>query len=279
MASGQDTARPGEEDPGGGALASRSAEARRAAFMLIRTPVPEHPCSAWSEHAADLAHDMERMLVRFPVSPATDAMILRGELVPVVPGVQLPPDLTLHAPLRAVLVGCAVGPALRHHHVVGAATALWVAVGGRPPRPLDLVTTARPSSLCGVMVRQAPVGPEDVEMVGGAPVVVPSRAALDVLRFLPDRALSLITAALMSGHLDPREVDLRLQTIDGHPHARRARERWERLRPGRAVTGPPPHRDRETAHRPLAGLLPSPPPSGTLPPLVRRRDQQEVAPG
>lgn len=198
--------------------------------------VEQHPLAVWSVHAADLARDVQDQLQCWPDTPTTRSLVADGLLTPVRPGVYLPGGHRLSMPDRAVAIGCALGPELRGHHVIAGTSAAWVLLGGSLPRPLDLLTTSRPHRIAGVRVRQGTVDRVGVESIGGAPITVPARTAVDLLRFTPEhRAVQLVAALVDSGHCREREVEDRIAALDAHPYARRARDLWHGLlRKGRA---------------------------------------------
>lgn len=190
--------------------------------------LPE-PCAAWSLHAADLARDLAPRIQPWPADPATQALVLDGVLLRLREDLHVPAVDCASSVDRAVAVGCALGPALRGHHVIGGATAAWVLLGGSPPDPLELVSPSHRAVLAGVAFLHGELAPGDVELLGGAPITVPGRTALDLLRRRPAHvALPLVAALLRSGHLDAREVQRRLGRLQGTPHTRRAQELLER---------------------------------------------------
>jgi hypothetical protein len=106
-----------------------------------------------------------------------------------------------------------------------------VVLGGQPPSPAELLSATRRGTLAGVVLRHARIRPGEIETVGGAPVTVPVRTALDLLRFSPvPVAAPLLDRLVASGHLEERDVDRHLQRMHRHPGIRLARERWEEAR-------------------------------------------------
>ncbi|GAB2550472.1 hypothetical protein [Brachybacterium huguangmaarense] len=189
------------------------------------------PCRAWSAHAEHLALAIAPDIALWPDTPTTRSVAADGSLVLLRPGVRVPRVWTAVPADRAVSIGCALGDDLRVSDVIAGASAAWVWVGGAAPLPLDLITLARPRTLAGVSIRQAPLARTDVEAVGGCPVTVPDRTAVDLLRFEDDerRTAWLVRALVDSGHATAEAIDGRLARLDGRPHARSARERWERI--------------------------------------------------
>lgn len=187
-------------------------------------------CAAWSRHAADLAAGVAGQIQPWPESPATRSMVLRGELLRLRAGMYVPPGACASAVDRAVAVGCAVGPALRSHQVIAGTSAAWVLLGGIPPDPMELISPSHRTVIAGVVVRQSVLAPQDVEMIGGAPITVPARTAVDLLRLHARHvAVTAVEDLVASGHLDLREVRRRLDRLHGAPFARRAQELLDRL--------------------------------------------------
>lgn len=189
---------------------------------------PEHPCRVWSAHAEDLALALAAEIAAWPESPVQRLLAARGHLVLLREGSYVPASALASMAARAVVIGCALGTALRGSFVIAGPSAAWVLAGGPCPSPIALLSTARPVVLAGVVMRQAPLPARDVESIGGCPLTVPERSATDALRFeaLPECALSTVRSLRDAGLLDDEEVERRLRRLDGHPHARRARERW-----------------------------------------------------
>lgn len=200
----------------------------------LRPADPEHPCRAWSAHAESLAPRISRELAQWPDHPGHRVLVAEGQLVEVRTGVLVPAPSLASMPDRAIAIGCALGADVRASHVIASASALWVLLGGAPLLPIQLLTTARPTSLGGVTVRQAPLSPGDVETIGGCPVTVPARSATDLLRFAAEDEVAIAWCArlLASGHAREREITARLEGQDGMPHLRRARQRWDAVRGG-----------------------------------------------
>lgn len=188
------------------------------------------PCRAWSLHAAELALLTSRDLEVLPDTPSTRSQVLHDPVWPLRPGVHVSAGSLRTMADRAVAIGCALGADLRASHVIAGESAIWVYAGGRPPREIALLSLARPVSLAGVRMRQAPLTVEDVDVVGGCPVVVAERAALDVLRFRPDdedaEAHAEVTALLDAGLTTATEIRSRLHALGRTPHVRRAARRW-----------------------------------------------------
>lgn len=180
---------------------------------------PEHrPCSAWSAHAADLAEAWAHQLQQWPETPTTAGLLADGLLVQLRPGVLCPPDLLDRVVPRALLLGAAVGPQLRADHVIGGESAAWVFIGGRPPLRPVLHTPAHRTVIGGVRIRHVTLDAGDVETIGGAPITVPARTAVDLLRF-PEQtdAVGIVRDLLLSGHLDERSLITQLHRFRGRP--------------------------------------------------------------
>lgn len=192
------------------------------------SPVPsEHPCRVWSAHAEDLALGIAAELSRWPDSPVQRILAQRGELVRVHEGFFLPLDWLGTMAGRAVAIGCVLADELRGAFVLAGPTAAWVAAGGAAPDDISLLSTARPSRLAGVQVREVPLRCGDVESIGGCPVTTPLRSATDCLRFEPSdaQAVASTRSLLAAGLVTERELDDRLDLLATMPHVRRARER------------------------------------------------------
>lgn len=194
-------------------------------------PVRLGLCAAWSAHAADLAVPLGAQLERWAESPSLDEMVRDGLLTRILPGVLLPPDLLDGAVARILALGCALGEHLQANQVVAGASAAWVLVGGTPPDPAELLSSAHRGILAGVVVRTARLLPREVETLGGAPLTVPTRTCVDLLRFSPaGTAERLVLDLLESGHVTEREIARSLERIaTRHPGLARARERFAGL--------------------------------------------------
>ena len=202
-------------------------------------------CAAWSHHAAELALALGGDLQRWEETPTTAAMVGRGELARLRPGIFLPPDLLDSAVRRALAVGCALGEHLQPHHVIAGPTAAWVHLGGIPPAPLELLSPSHRGVLAGVVQRHARLAPGEIDTLGGAPVTTPRRTAVDLLRFSPEEtARPLLRGLERAGLVEAEEVRAHLHRLHRHPGVQAARERLARiLGPG---VGPP-----SSAPRPL----------------------------
>lgn len=161
-------------------------------------------------------------------SPSTRVLVAEGHLARLLPGRYLPPDLLRSAVGRALALGCALGSRLQSHHVIAGPSAAWVVLGGRPPATAELLSPAHRGELAGVVLRHARLQPEDVETVGGAPVTIPVRTAVDLLRFAPAAvAAPLLKRLVDSGHVEADEMRQRLFRMHRHPGVRAARNRLE----------------------------------------------------
>ncbi|MFC0675387.1 hypothetical protein [Brachybacterium hainanense] len=206
---------------------------REALHRTIRSPAAQAgaPCVAWSQHAADLAAAMAPQLEGWPETPATQALVLDGELLPMRAGRYLPAVDARSCVDRAIAVGCAVGEHLRSHQVIAGATAAWVLLGGRPPEVLELISPSHRTIIAGVEVHQAEIRPGDVVVLGGAPITAPGRIATDLLRMHPEHtACRIVEELLETGHLGMQEVARRLDLLFGAPHTRRARRLLREVR-------------------------------------------------
>lgn len=188
-------------------------------------------CAAWSSHAAELAVPLGAQLERWPESPAVESMVRDGLLTRILPGVLMPPDLLSGAISRVLALGCALGEHLHSTQVVAGASAAWVLLGGTPPHPAELLSSAHRMVLSGVVVRTARLLPREVETLGGAPLTVPTRTCVDLLRFAPaESAAALVGALLESGHVTEAEIAGSLGRISSrHPGLAQARLRFETL--------------------------------------------------
>lgn len=192
-------------------------------------------CAAWSHHAAELAVPIGAGLQRWEENPSTAAMVREDLLARVLPGVFLPPDLLRTAIERALALGCALDEQLQSYHVIAGPSAAWVLLGGQPPAPAELLSSAHRGSIIGATVRTARLHPHEVETIGGAPVTSPVRTAVDLLRFGPDHVADPALRGLLgSGHLTERAMHRQLQVMARLPGARAARARWEVLLGGLA---------------------------------------------
>lgn len=193
-------------------------------------------CAAWSRHAAELAVPLGAALQRWDETPATHGLIVDGKLQRILPGIFLPPDLLRTAVQRALALGCAMGGHLQAHHVIAGPSAAWVVLGGMPPPYAELLSPAHRGDLAGVVLRHSRLLPGDVETVGGAPVTVPVRTALDLLRFAPPWvAEPALHRLLDSGHAQAEEIRLRLRTMHRYPGVQAARDRLEKILGGQLV--------------------------------------------
>lgn len=198
------------------------------ASRAIRTPPPPRTglCAAWSHHAAELAVPLGANLEHWEETPSAWAMVQERLLSRLLPGIFLPPDLLETAVHRTLALGCALGGRLQSYHVVAGPSAAWVALGGDPPAPAELLSPAHRGSILGVTVRTARLQPREVETIGGAPVTQPLRTAVDLLRFSPDHVAGPALNSLVdSGHVTEAAIRLRLADMERHPGARAARDR------------------------------------------------------
>lgn len=187
-------------------------------------------CAAWSLHAAELAVPVARELQVWEESPTTARMVADGYLWRLLPGVYAPPDLLDSAVGRALALGCAVGEQLRPHHVIAGPSAAWVLLGGAPPEPAELLSATHRSPVAGVVMRHAQITAEQIETLGGAPITVPARTAVDLLRFAREEvAAALVAALLESGHVQAREIRATLSGMAHQHRARSARQRLQRI--------------------------------------------------
>lgn len=197
-----------------------------------RSPAPAPvgiACFAWSRHAAELAVPVARALERWEDTPSTAGMVEDGYLVPLLPGIYVPPDVVATSVGRALAVGSALGTRLRAHHVLAGATAAWVVLGGPPPAQVELISPAHRGPIAGTLQHGSPLGVDEVETVGGAPITVPDRTAVDLLRFEAggDRLLA-VARLLAGGHTTRDRVRRRLASITHHPGARSAEAAMDR---------------------------------------------------
>jgi hypothetical protein len=189
-------------------------------------------CAAWSRHAAELAVPLGAELQRWDENPSTRVLVADGHLARLLPGRYLPPDLLRSAVQRALALGCALGAHLQSQYVIAGPSAAWVALGGAPPATAELLSPAHRGELAGVVLRHSRLQPGDVETVGGAPVTVPVRTAMDLLRFTPVPVAGPALRRLVAGgHVDADEVRRRLHRMHRHPGVQAARERLDELLP------------------------------------------------
>lgn len=199
-----------------------------------RSPGPRMPllgpaCFAWSRHAAELAVPVSRALERWEDTPTTARMVADGYLVRLLPGIYVPPDVVGTAVGRALAVGSALGTSLRPHHVLAGVTAAWVVLGGTAPVQVELISTAHRGPIAGTIQRGARVAMDEVETVGGAPLTIPDRTAMDLLRFSPDaERLAAVSRLIAAGHASPEGIRRRLEAITHHPGSRSAQEAMDR---------------------------------------------------
>lgn len=192
--------------------------------------VPIGLCAAWSRHAAELAVPMGTALQRWEETPPTRVLVAEGHLTRLLPGRYVPPDLLRTAVQRALALGCALGAQLQSHHVIAGPSAAWVLLGGVPPAPAELLSSAHRGDVAGVVMRTARLGAQEVETLGGSPVTVPVRTAIDLLRFSPAPvAASLVRGLVDSGHVEVEEIRQRLARMHRHPGVQTARDRLESL--------------------------------------------------
>ncbi|WP_177349010.1 hypothetical protein [Brachybacterium avium] len=187
-------------------------------------------CAAWSRHAAELAVPMGTALQRWEETPPTRVLVAEGYLKRLLPGRYVPPDLLGTAVQRALALGCALGSQLQSHHVIAGPSAAWVLLGGEPPAPAELLSSAHRGELAGVVLRTARLRPEEVETIGGTPITIPVRTAMDLLRFTPASvATPLLQGLAAHGHLRTHEVRHQLQQMHRHPGVQSARQRLEEV--------------------------------------------------
>lgn len=210
----------------------------------LASPLPPDPasiglCAAWSRHAAELAVPLGASLERWEETPSTHGLVVDGYLHRILPGIFLPPDLLRSAVQRALALGCALGGSLQAHHVIAGPSAAWVVLGGMPPPYAELLSPAHRGGLAGVVLRHSRILPEDIETLGGAPVTVPVRTALDLLRFAPAWIAEPALHRLVdSGHAQVEVIRRRLQQMHRYPGVQDARDRLEQmLGAQRAVSG------------------------------------------
>lgn len=193
-------------------------------------PRPIGLCAAWSHHAAELALALGGELQRWEETPTTAAMVARGEIARLLPGIFLPPDLLDSSVRRALAIGCALGAQLQAHHVIAGPTAAWVHLGGSPPAPVELLSPAHRGVLAGVVQRHARLDPGEIDTLGGAPVTTPRRTAVDLLRFSPETtAAPLLRRLERAGLVESEEVRAHLHRLHRHPGVEAARERLARI--------------------------------------------------
>ncbi|MDN5822297.1 MAG: hypothetical protein L0H39_12510, partial [Brachybacterium sp.] len=171
-------------------------------------------CAAWSRHAAELAVPIGTALQRWEETPPTRVLIAEGYLMRLLPGRYVPPDLLGTAVQRALGLGCALGAQLQSHHVIAGPSAAWVMLGGQPPAPAELLSSAHRGDVAGVVMRTARLQPDEVETIGGTPITIPTRTAMDLLRFTPvPVAAPLLRALVATGHTEVEEVRRRLHRM------------------------------------------------------------------
>ncbi|WP_245851038.1 hypothetical protein [Brachybacterium vulturis] len=205
---------------------------------------PEPPisiglCAAWSRHAAELAVPIGTALQHWEETPPTRVLVAEGYLTRLLPGRYVPPDVLRSAVRRALALGCALGARLQSHYVIAGPSAAWVLLGGEPPAPAELLSPAHRGEVAGVVLRTARLRPDEVETIGGTPITIPVRTAMDLLRFTPAAvATPLLRGLVDSGHVEVDEVRRRLHRMHRHPGVQSARERWEAVLGGqRDVSG------------------------------------------
>lgn len=183
-------------------------------------------CAAWSHHAAEIAVPLGPELVRWEESPTSWGMVQERLMVRLLPGIFVPPDLLGSAVQRALLLGCALGGQLQPHHVIAGPSAAWVLLGGEPPSPAEILSSAHRGSILGVRVRTAKLHPREVETIGGAPVTGPLRTAVDLLRFSPDHVAGpLLRVLVEDGYVREIEIHRRLARLERYPGVSSARDR------------------------------------------------------
>lgn len=195
---------------------------------MVNRPLSIVPCEAWSRHAAELAVPLAQEVQLWPENASTDGIVAAGELARLLPGLFIPPDLLDTAVRRALALGCVLGERLRAHHVIAGPSAAWVLVGGTPPSPAELITPAHRSGIAGVVLRTSRLEADEVETIGGAPVTVPARTGVDLLRFASVwSAAPLLRRLVASGHVEVEDIRRRLHAMHRHPGVHAARERLE----------------------------------------------------
>lgn len=198
--------------------------------------VPIGLCAAWSRHAAELAVPIGTALQRWEETPPTRVLVADGYLTRLLPGRYVPPDMLRSAIHRALALGCALGAQLQSHHVIAGPSAAWVLLGGEPPAPAELLSSAHRGEVAGVVLRTARLRPDEVETIGGTPITIPVRTAMDLLRFSPAPvAAPLLRGLVRSGHIEVDDVRDRLHRMHRHPGVQSARERWEQILGGQPV--------------------------------------------
>ncbi|WP_345080630.1 hypothetical protein [Brachybacterium paraconglomeratum] len=187
-------------------------------------------CAAWSRHAAELAVPLGAALQRWEETPSTHTLVADGYLARILPGIFLPPDLLRSAVRRALALGCALGAQLQAHHVIAGPSAAWVVLGGPPPPSAELLSPAHRGDQAGVVLRHARLQPDEVETIGGAPVTIPVRTAMDLLRFAPSWvAEPTLRRLVAAGHVQVPQIRQRLHRMYRHPGVHAARERLEQM--------------------------------------------------
>ena len=101
---------------------------------------------------------------------------------------------------------------------VAGADAVWFHAGGEGPERLHVVMHLRRSraGTPHVVVQEARVPADDVEVLDGVPVTSPARAAADVARGLPPgAALPLLRRLGAAVPIDPRDALVQLERLSG----------------------------------------------------------------
>ncbi|MGO1285177.1 MAG: hypothetical protein ACTHUU_08670 [Brachybacterium sp.] len=214
---------------------SERARAQELELRHVGPRVPSDPasvglCAVWSRHAAELAVPLGASLQRWDETPSTHGLVVDGYLHRILPGIFLPPDLLRSAVQRALALGCALGANLQAHHVIAGPSAAWVVLGGMPPPYAELLSPAHRGDLAGVVLRHSRILPDDIETIGGAPITVPVRTALDLLRFAPSRiARPALHQLVDGGHAQVEEIRRRLRLMHRYPGVHAARKRLEQM--------------------------------------------------
>ncbi|WP_439691555.1 type IV toxin-antitoxin system AbiEi family antitoxin [Curtobacterium sp. SP.BCo] len=163
------------------------------------------------------------------------AAVLAGELVPVGPCWASPAEPQTPE-LRAAAARWTLGdPRL----IAGTRTAAWIwGAVSRPPSPLEACVPpqVRVHVPPGVRLRELVVGADDVVHVGGLPVTLPARTALDLLRTPANGEVRYGTAEsdavlglVVSGAVGVAEVLERLSGLGTVPMVRQAERRLRTL--------------------------------------------------
>lgn len=190
------------------------------------------PCAAWSRHADDLAQGIAHRVTSWEETPETQALVLEGALTRLIPGRFLEGETPASPVDRALVVGCALGPQLRDHHVLCGNSALWVWTGVAPHMPLEILTPAHRSVVSGVYVRHMAIEADDIIRIGGVPVTMPERTATDALRLMPeDLALHAVALLISAGLAHPALIKTRLRHAHGLPGLPRARKLFDQIPP------------------------------------------------